>query len=81
VAILGCSEKVVNESDLPGDGNLVIDLQLSPAETMALVDLYLLTVTAPDMDRVVDTLRLVEGHYVVGNVQVPIGSWVTFRYR
>jgi len=74
VAILGCSEKVVNESDLPGDGNLVIDLQLSPAETMALVDLYLLTVTAPDMDRVVDTLRLVEGHYVVGNVQVPIGE-------
>ncbi len=72
-ALSGCSEKGVNRP-APGDGSLVIDIQMSPSETSQMVELYLLTVTGPDMDPVVDTLRLITGHYLVGDVEVPVGE-------
>jgi len=70
----GCSEKTVNNG--PGDDDVVIDLDLqaAPAESMVLVDTWLLTVTGPDMDTVVAELRLVDYRYVTGQIEVPVGE-------
>jgi hypothetical protein len=70
----GCSEKTVNNG--PGDDDVVIDLDLqaAPAESMALVDIWLLTVSGPDMDTVVAELRLVDFRYVTGQIEVPVGE-------
>jgi hypothetical protein len=69
----GCSEKTVNNS--PGDNEVVIDLdfQAAPEETTALVDIWLLTVSGPDMDTVSPS-KLVDLRYVTGQIEVPAGE-------
>jgi len=70
----GCSEKTVSNG--PGDDDVVIDLDLQavPSESMALVDIWLLTVTGPDMDTIITELRLIDYQYVTGQIEVPIGE-------
>jgi len=70
----GCSEKMVNNG--PGDDDVVIDLDLqaAPAESMALVDIWILTVSGPDMDTIITELRLVDYRYVTGQIEVPVGE-------
>ena len=72
MGLSGCSEKVVNNRDV--EQNLMIDIQKAPAEVEVAVEIYRLTVTGEDMDPVVADLRLVDNHYVVGQLEVPAGD-------
>ncbi len=72
---MGCSEKVVNDPAPDfGEANLVIDIQRAPEDPERLIGVYRLTVTAPDMDTVIADMQVIDGQYVVGTVQVPIGD-------
>ncbi len=72
--VAGCSEKSPGGSGPEIDGNLVINIERSPSEVASLVDRYILTVSGPDMETVVDTARSTADGFVVFDVEVPVGD-------
>jgi len=73
-AMIGCSEKGPGSSAPQVDGNLVINIERSPAEVMGLVQFYILTVSGTDMEPVADTVLNAQDGFLVFDVQVPIGE-------
>jgi len=74
MALGGCSERSTNNGRLPGGGNIDLAMKITDASLTQAVNLYRLTVTARDMDTIRVDLELVNGHYVAGEVSVPVGE-------
>ncbi|MCK4574145.1 MAG: hypothetical protein KAU36_07225, partial [candidate division Zixibacteria bacterium] len=74
MALGGCSERSTNNDRLPGGGNIDLAMKITDASLTQAVNLYRLTVTARDMDTIRVDLELVDGHYVAGEVSVPVGE-------
>ena len=73
-AMVGCSEKGPGSNAPEIDGNLVINIERSPAEVMGLVQFYVLTVSGSDMEPVMDTVMNAQDGFVVFDLNVPIGE-------
>jgi len=74
IAMIGCSEKGPGSNAPQIDGNLVINIERSPAKVMGLVQFYVLTVSGSDMEPVADTVMNAQDGFVVFDVPVPIGE-------
>lgn len=68
----GCTDKGTG-SDLQGNQNIDLRVRLNSTAAEEQVDLFILTATARDMDRVIDTLILIDGE-IAGEIEVPVGQ-------
>lgn len=71
-AMMGCTDKGTNDQ-YSGGGNIDLRARVNSSSAVQQVDLFVLTVTARDMDTVVDTL-LFENGKIVGAIEVPVGT-------
>ncbi|MBU0982678.1 MAG: leucine-rich repeat domain-containing protein [candidate division Zixibacteria bacterium] len=72
----GCSEKSVNQT--PGDTNIAMSVSVQTPSLLPAVTNFRLTVFGVDMDTIRTTMDLVDGHILVGEVEVPVGPRRTF---
>jgi len=72
LVLFGCSHNSV-DSDTHGTSSVNMNLKLSTHALIDLVETFIVTVTADDMDTtIIETLER-QGRYVVGTVEVPAG--------
>ncbi|MEW5995710.1 MAG: hypothetical protein AB1744_15125, partial [Candidatus Zixiibacteriota bacterium] len=76
--VWSCSNSPLDNQSSP---TMKFSMELSSPELIELVSIYLVIVTAPDIKRIEDTLDLVDGQYLVGEVDVPVGRNRTFTVR
>jgi len=70
--IPGCTDKGTG-TDLATNKNVELRARISSATAIEQVDLFILTISARDMETVVDTL-LFENGEIVGEIEVPVGT-------
>jgi hypothetical protein len=71
ILMFGCTDKPT-EDEPAGGANTVLTAKVTTPEFLQLVDLFILEVTARDIEPIVDTL-LFDGRYITGEVDVPAG--------
>ncbi len=74
--VTGCTDKGT-ESYPATNQDVELRARVSSAAGVEQVDLFILTITARDMDAVVDTLLLEDGE-IVGEIEVPVGTQRAF---
>lgn len=68
----GCTDKPTG-NDLTSGGNIDLRARVTSSAGVEQVNLFVLTVSARDMDTVIDTLLFEDGE-IVGEIEVPVGT-------